>query len=128
MFDHEKENRDTEGKLTKIKFLLDHTGERCMSLFQPHRQICDGKNKGRYGLRQYIREKPVKWGFKLWVLADSLIGYTYNDVYTGKDDTNIEHGLSYSVLFKLLANLLNQGYHLFCQFLYKYPVIYRFIC
>lgn len=31
--------------------------------------------KGRTHLRQYMPKKICKWGFKLWVLADSLSGY-----------------------------------------------------
>ena len=32
--------------------------------------------KHRSGIRQYMKDKPTKWGVKLWVLADSDIGYT----------------------------------------------------
>jgi hypothetical protein len=34
------------------------------------------KSRHRSGIRQYIRDKPTKWGIKLWVLADSSNGYT----------------------------------------------------
>ena len=65
------------------------------------------KNKGRYGFRQYIRDKPTKWGMKLWVLADSSTGYTYNfDVYLGKNnEPNSQYGLAYTVVFKLIKGL-----------------------
>ena len=34
--------------------------------------------------KQYIRNKPTKWGFKLWVIADYLSAYTLDMVvYTG---------------------------------------------
>ena len=43
------------------------------------------RNNGRYSFRQYIKDKPTKWGFKFWVLADSLTGYTYDfDLYLGR--------------------------------------------
>ena len=43
------------------------------------------KSKHRSGIRQYIRNKPTKWGIKMWVLADSSNAYTYDfDVYNGK--------------------------------------------
>lgn len=33
----------------------------------------------RSGIRQYIKDKPTKWGIKLLLLADSSSGYT---IYT----------------------------------------------
>ena len=42
---------------------------------------------------QYMRNKPIKWGVKLWVLADTT-GYTADFiVYTGKDEST-EQGLT----------------------------------
>ena len=70
------------------------------------------KNKGRYAFRQYIRDKPTKWGMKLWVLADSNTGYTYNfDIYLGKQD-NGPFGLAYGVVMNLVKSLVRQGYKL----------------
>ena len=41
--------------------------------------------KGRIGMKQYMKDKPTKWDFKLCVLADSNTGYTYRfQIYTGK--------------------------------------------
>ena len=41
--------------------------------------------KGRVGIKQCIKDEPTKWGFKLWILAGSNLGYTYKfQVYTGK--------------------------------------------
>ena len=38
--------------------------------------------------------KPVKFGQKQWVLAESLNGYTYDfDIYTGKEEPLHEQGL-----------------------------------
>ena len=56
------------------------------------------KSRHRSGIRQYIRDKPTKWGIKLWVLADSSNGYTINfNMYIGKSAgrTVSEHGLGY---------------------------------
>ena len=37
-------------------------------------------------LHIYIYNKPVKWGFKLWCLCDTLNGYTSSfSVYRGKN-------------------------------------------
>ena len=50
-----------------------------------HRRT-DGENKGRFSMCQHIRNKPTKWGLKLWVLCDSTNGYSMlpiNFLYTG---------------------------------------------
>ena len=61
--------------------------EVCPSLFTPFQNISVDermvKSKARF-LKQYIHHKPTKWGFKLWVIADSLSAYTLDMVvYTG---------------------------------------------
>ena len=121
--DHTKEDKKKEGKLTKIKYILEYIKDKCMSLFQPpcllsidERMV---KSKGRSGMRQYIRDKPIKWGYKLWVLADAKTGYTSNFfVYTGKQEGTIQHGLGYKVVFDLLEDFKNQGYHIFIDNFY----------
>ena len=60
-----------------------------MKYFQPDEHISIGErmvqNKGIYGFRQCMKDKPTKWGMKLWVVADTVTGYTYDfEVYTGK--------------------------------------------
>ena len=32
--------------------------------------------KGRLSIKQYMKDKPTKWGIKVFVLADSRNGYT----------------------------------------------------
>ena len=45
---------------------------------------CMVKSKARCHLFQYMKNKPCKWGFKYWVIADTS-GYTLHfDLYTGK--------------------------------------------
>ena len=78
------------------------------------------KSKHRSGIRQYIKNKPVKFGLKLWVIADSRSGYTYDfSVYTGSKERNpnaiqvSSKGLGYDVVRELCKPLEGQGYHIF---------------
>lgn len=105
-------------KLTKVRTLMEFIRRKCMKLYQPYQNISIDermvKNKGRYGFRQYIRDKPTKWGMKLWVLACSQSGYTYNfDIYLGKNSNSSSFGLAYDVVMNLVQSVANQGYHLF---------------
>ena len=114
-----------EDKLTKVRFVHDFLRAKCMKYWQPNEQISIDermvRNKGRYSFRQYIKDKPTKWGMKVWVLADSITGYTYNFlVYTGKSGDRDRHanGLGYEVVMSLSKQLLNQGYKLFTDNFY----------
>ena len=103
-----------------MRGFLDTFVNTCKELYQPFQNISIDarmvKSKGRSGIKQYIKNKPTKWGIKLWVLADSLNGYTCDfEVYTGKNTAYplSEKGLGYDVVMRLTEALLNQGYHLF---------------
>ena len=119
---------DTENKadkLRKVSEFVDIFKQKCKSLYQPKQQISVDerlvKSKHRSGIRQYIKNKPVKFGIKLWVLADSSNGYTCDfNIYAGKNGNEEpnQNGLGYSVVMKLCNPLLNQGYHLFTDNFY----------
>ena len=107
-------------KLSKISTFADSFKEQCKSIYQPTQHVAVDerlvKSKHRSGIRQFIANKPAKFGLKLSVLADSSNGYTYDfDVYTGKHSAPPTHknGLGYSVVMRLCEPLLNQGYHVF---------------
>lgn len=51
------------------------------------------KFKGRSSIQQYMPKKPVKRGYKIWMLADQS-GYAWNfQIYTGKENNNTEKSL-----------------------------------
>lgn len=55
------------------------------------------------------------FGIKVWALCDSLSGYCLQfQIYTGKVDDAVEHGLSYRVVFDLLVEkFLNKHYQVY---------------
>ena len=76
------------------------------------------KSKSRSHLVQYMRNKPVKWGFTLWVISDPT-GCTLDfNIYTGKSNHRTEHGLAYNVVQQLVVPYLYQGYYLFTDNFY----------
>ena len=82
------------------------------------------KSKGRSGMRQYMKDKPAKFGFKLWVLADSVSGYTIDfNVYTGRNEAPSEHGLSYDVVMKLVDSLNGSGFTVYIDNFYTSPAL-----
>ena len=118
---------DKSDKLHKVRYLFDFIKSKCIELYQPGLRICVDERmvrcKSRFIMCQFCKDKPVKFGFKLWVLADSLNGYTYDfSVYRGKFGTSVsENGLAYDVVFELSSSLLNQGYELYFDNFYTSP-------
>ena len=108
---------DKSDKLRKVSEFVEIIKKRCTSLYQPEQYVAVDerivKSKHRSGIRQYIKNKPVKFGLKLWVLADSKNGYTYDfDIYASKNgnDPPSEKGVGYSVVLKLVTPLFNQAF------------------
>ena len=57
---------------------------------------------------------------KLFVLAESSSGYTFNfEVYTGKTGNVPTFGLAYDVIFRLMQMLFGQGYRLYVDNYYS---------
>jgi len=51
--------------------------------------------KGRSFMKQYIKDKPCKWGFKIWAMCCGATGYFASiTVYAGKGSTAALHGLA----------------------------------
>jgi hypothetical protein len=69
--------------------MLDLVNERFASVYKPKQNLSLDEAmvafKGRSHFKQYMPNKPTKWGFKVWVIAESDSGYVLQvDVYTGK--------------------------------------------
>ena len=121
-----KARKEPYDPLFKLKPLMNDLQLACKTYFVPGQNISIDERmvafKGRIGMKQYIKDKPTKWGFKLWVLASSDSGYTYKfQVYTGKRLTQTNNGLGYDVVMGLMDGLFRQGYHLFCDNYYSSP-------
>ena len=116
---------DKANRLRKVDFLVEHFKTMCKESYIPSKYVSVDermvKSKGRSGIRQYIKNKPVKFGIKVWVLAESSTGYTIDfDIYTGgkgkgKGKKTVERGkgLGYQVVMKLCESLRKDGYHVY---------------
>ena len=116
------ENRSN--KLTKLEPLFNHIQSTCKRLYQCGKNVAIDermvKSKNRTTLRQYMPDKPTKFGFKLFVLSDSSTGYTLDFfLYEGKN-TRFENdkGLGYNTVTKLANSLGGSGYHIFVDNFY----------
>lgn len=82
-------------------------------------------HKGRLSFKQYIKNKPTRWGIKLWVLCEAKTGYVYNfDVYLGKEEGNVEHNLARRVVRKLVSPIEKKCHHLYMDNFYCDPHLF----
>ena len=80
--------------------------------------------KGRLSFKQYMKNKPTKWGIKVFVLSDATNGYVYRiQTYSGKNlDSDVDTGLCSRVLLELMSNL--DGHHLYTDNYYTSPEVF----
>ena len=78
------------------------------------------------GMAQYMKDKPTKWGMKLFVLSESSSGYTLRfQIYTGKTNAASEYWLSYDVVMQLIQpSCLGTGYHIYMDNFYRSPKLF----
>eukprot|EP00745_Piridium_sociabile_P024139 TRINITY_DN37977_c0_g1_i4.p1 TRINITY_DN37977_c0_g1~~TRINITY_DN37977_c0_g1_i4.p1 ORF type:complete len:171 (+),score=28.16 TRINITY_DN37977_c0_g1_i4:68-580(+) len=77
-----------------------------------------------------MKDKPVKFGIKLWVLADAKTAYCYNmEVYTGKHGQQVNKllGLSARVVIGLTKPVHNCGHIVFTDNFYTSPVLAKYL-
>jgi DNA excision repair protein ERCC-6 len=105
-----------EDKFVKVRALLDLLNKRFMSKGTSSCSFSVDESMvpyfGRHGCKQFIKGKPVRFGFKMWVCA-SPTGYVFHlQPYPGIAEKGIpgkDLGASSNVVY-YFANLLHQEY------------------
>ena len=118
-------------KLFKVRKVLDLLCPLFDSEFDMHQSCAIDEAmipfKGRLKFKQYMKDKPTKWGIKVFVLADSPTGYVKRlQVYTGKglDSCVGDVGLCTRVVLDLLVGFDNTGLQLYTDNFYTSPLLY----
>ena len=72
--------------------------------------------KGPSSMKQYMPIKPIKRGFKIWVIADALNGYFYDVIpYIGVTGGRACLGLGEKVVLELIQPLFGRNHQVFCD-------------
>ncbi|XP_051575096.1 piggyBac transposable element-derived protein 3-like isoform X1 [Myxocyprinus asiaticus] len=118
---------DNQDRLRKLCYLMDHLKPKCQQLFQPNQNLAIDehmvKSKAWSGFKQYMNGKPTRWGFKLWVIATSDLGYTLDfNVYIGSHDGRVTD-LATKVVESLLQPFKDQGHNVWFDNFYTSPAL-----
>lgn len=98
--------------------------------FQPYANLTVDEGicpfRGRVGFRIYMKNKPNKYGIKLYILCDAATGYVLNcDVYTGavgNKDNSIQ-----GIFERLCGNYFGKGHCIFMDRFYTSPALLNFL-
>ncbi|XP_065060334.1 piggyBac transposable element-derived protein 3-like [Rhopilema esculentum] len=111
-------NDPNHDKLHKVRPVVNLLQQSFKQFWVPHQQNSIDERMipftGRSSIKQYMKDKPNEWGFKMWKLVDSVSAYLYAfDIYTGKGAER-EVRLGQHVVLKLAKELqLGQPWMLF---------------
>lgn len=105
-------------RLYKIRPLIQHLSKTFKKAFNPSRYLSIDESmigfKGRSSIKQYLPMKPIKRGFKVWVVACAVSGYMIGfQIYEGKTSTCIEGTLGERTVLSLAKSFEMLGYCLF---------------
>lgn len=105
-------------KLYKVRPFLEQLKKNFKACLCPHENLAVDESmikfKGRSTIKEYMPAKPVKRGYKVWMLADQT-GYCLDfDIYVGKTGNPTEgKNLGYRVVMQLTAGLENRYHRVF---------------
>lgn len=102
---------DKNDKFAKIRPVMSMLNERWLQYFPGDAYLSVDESMvpyfGRYGAKQHIHGKPIRFGYKIWILATRLGYAVQGEPYQGKGtgSTNPEIGVGGSVVLDLIAEL-----------------------
>lgn len=124
----------TRDRAFKIRYLVDYMKVRFKLIYVCGENVvvdeCVVPFRGWLGIKQYFKDKPVKWGIKLWMLCDSQSGYCWNfDIYSGRDEDFADHdiGVTSAVVIKLCQELSGSNRTLFTDRYYTSPSLAHYL-
>lgn len=83
------------------------------------------KFKGRSSLKQFMKDKPIKRGYKIWMLCDKS-GYNLKfQVYTGKCENSVVLGLGARVVLDLCEGLEHKNHVVYMDNFFSSNILYE---
>ncbi|KAK3861583.1 hypothetical protein Pcinc_032495 [Petrolisthes cinctipes] len=111
---NKKASQNKADKAFKLRPVLDYLNRKFKAFGIFSRELSIDKQVvkcyGKHGLKQFIRGKPICFGFKQWMLCCGNTGFCYQmNLYQGKDEMNtkdiLEESLGSSVVVDMIQHL-----------------------
>ena len=115
VIDEEDQAIDKADKIYKVRLMLNTLLKKFQKEIKPnqHLSLDEGMlpTKNRLGIKQYIKDKPTKWGIKSFLLCESDTGYIINaEIYTGAAEiTDDTLGMAGNTAVRLVKNCKLDG-------------------
>ena len=128
-------NLEKEDKFANVRLLIDKLNKQCLSKYLPEQSVSIDESIepqfGYHACKQYMRNKPVNFGYKFWVAATPL-GYAIQFYpYAGKDENYVSNvGLGGSVVATLAEKLplqVGSNYHIVMDNFFTSPNLARIL-
>lgn len=99
-------------------------------LFLPSENLCIDEGicpfRGRIKHRVYMKNKPNKYGLKLYIIADVKTGYALNvEIYTGKSMTT--DNSAKGIITRLCHPYFNKKHTVYMDRFYSSPLVFQFL-
>ncbi|XP_049946250.1 piggyBac transposable element-derived protein 3-like [Schistocerca serialis cubense] len=95
---HPEKGHPGYDKLYKLRPVIKILSESFSKCYQPSKHLAIDESmikfKGRNSMKQYMRDKPIKRGYKVWMLCDKTSYNLKFDIYTGKPFAQVSTQLS----------------------------------
>lgn len=103
------EDKNKHDKMFKVRELFDYFIQACRSNYSPRCEVALDeaikKFKGRCSFKQYIKNKPIRWGIKIFCVCCCFTSYLLNACfYVGKSEESERE--ERSVTHKTVLNLM----------------------
>lgn len=92
-------------KLYKLRPFIDFLSQSFIDCYKPHHNVAVDESmvkfKGRSSMKQIMRDKPIKRGYKILMLCDESAYNLKFQIYVGKGKNKVECGLGERVVLDL---------------------------
>lgn len=107
-------------KLNRIRNLSCQIQNNSSKYYCPRKKLAIDESmiafKGNHSLKQYLPIKPTKWGFKVFLLCESITGYCIkHKFFSGKNQPEFKPK---NICIKLANGFENQNFHIYMDNLY----------
>jgi hypothetical protein len=125
----EQERSLQDHPLRIILPLHEHIKRKSRELYQPLQQLAVDermvKSKARTHVRQFMKDKPAKWGVKYFVLSDpTAYSIDFNLYYGAAQSERSEQGLGFNAVTALVDGYHHQNYQVYCDNFYSSPALF----